>query len=171
MTIGRPLSFTQEIADVICERIADGESLRSICSSPDMPNKSTVFRWLAVIPVFCDQYAHAREAQADSIFDEVIDIADNGSNDWMERLDDDGKKVGWRENGEAINRSRLRIDARKWMAGKLRPRKYGEKLDLNVSGSLQSIPEEQLDARITELLGKAGVGASAGGEGSPEGEE
>lgn len=124
---GRPSDFTQEIADAICERLADGESLRSICSADDMPNKATVFRWLAAHKSFSDQYACAREAQADTIADEILDIADDGSNDWMEKRDDEGGNLGWKENGEAIRRSQLRIDARKWLAGKMKPKKYGDK--------------------------------------------
>jgi hypothetical protein len=92
-----------------------------------MPNKATVFRWLAANPSFSDQYARAREAQADSLADEMLDIADDGSNDWMEVKDREGAIMGWRENGEAMRRSQLRIDARKWLAGKLRPKKYGDK--------------------------------------------
>lgn len=165
---GRPSAFTQELADLICERIADGESLRSICDNEGMPSKSMVFRWLAAEPLFRDQYAHARDTQAESYFDDIRDIADDGRNDWMEKKNSDGENIGWQENGEAIRRSQLRIDARKWMAGKLKPKKYGEKLDLNVAGHLQTMPEEQLDARLLELIGKAGIGVSSGGEGEKE---
>lgn len=134
MGAGRPTDYSQELVEAICERIADGESLRSICSDDDMPNKATVFRWLAAHEEFSDQYAHARSAQADSIFDEILDIADDGRNDWMERKDAEGENIGWQENGEALRRSVLRVDARKWMAGKLRPKKYGEKLNLEHTG-------------------------------------
>ena len=126
--MGRPSDFTPEIADAICERLADGESLRSICDAEDMPNKATVFRWLASRQEFRDQYAHARAAQADSHADDIIDIADDGRNDWMERHDSEGANVGWRENGEAVRRSQLRIDARKWVAAKLKPKAYGDKV-------------------------------------------
>ena len=91
---------------------------------------STVFKWLSENEDFAKQYARAREVQADALFDEILDIADDGSNDWMEKRNADGKNIGWQENGEALRRSQLRIDARKWMAGKLRPKKYGEKLAL-----------------------------------------
>lgn len=165
---GRPSDFTQEMADLICERIADGDSLRSICDDENMPSKSAVFRWLAAEPLFRDQYAHARDAQAESYFDDIRDIADDGRNDWMEKKNADGESIGWQENGEAIRRSQLRIDARKWMAGKLKPKKYGDKLDLNVAGRIETMPEEQLDARITELLGKAGIGAALSGAGEKE---
>lgn len=137
MSAGRPTDFSSIVADMICNRIADGESLRSICDADDMPNKATVFRWLTSHAEFSDQYARAREAQADAIVDEMLDIADDGRNDWMERHDDEGGNIGWRENGEAIRRSALRIDARKWMAAKLRPKKYSEKLDVNSKTTLE----------------------------------
>lgn len=124
--------FSQEVFDAICERIADGESLRSICSDEGMPTKSNVFRWLTGNQERADQYARAREAQADALFDDVLSIADDARNDWMEAHGDDD--VGYRVNGENIQRSRLRIDARKWMAGKLRPKVYGEKLSHEHSG-------------------------------------
>lgn len=126
---GRPSSYSEELAASILERLADGESLRSICDDDDMPDKSTVFRWLTANDTFRDQYALAREAQADALFDDVLAIADDGRNDWMKRKF--GEDERWVENGEALRRSQIRIDARKWMAGKLKPKKYGEKLDLN----------------------------------------
>lgn len=121
--------FSQELFDTICERIAEGESLRDICKSEDMPNKATVFRWLASNQALSDQYARARESQADALFDDILEIADNATNDWMERNGEDGS--GWSVNGDHIQRSKLRIDARKWMAGKLRPKVYGDKLEID----------------------------------------
>lgn len=122
---GRPSDFTPEIANAICERLIDGESLRGICSDDDMPHASTVCRWLSADADFREQYAHAREAQADTLFDDVLEIADDARNDWMERRGEDD--AGWVANGENIQRSRLRVDARKWMAAKLAPKKYGDR--------------------------------------------
>jgi len=133
---GRPTIFNPDVASRILARLMDGESLRSICLDDEMPCRSSVHVWLSANADFMDQYAKAREFQADTIFDEILDIADDGSNDWMERRDENGGNIGWKENGEAISRSRLRVDARKWMAGKMRPKKYGEKLDLDVTGDL-----------------------------------
>jgi hypothetical protein len=130
--VGRPSDFTQEKADVICERISDGESLRSICSEEGMPSQPTVFRWLAANDTFRKQYTHARDVQADALFDEILEIADDGRNDWMVSHGDEDS-TGWKENGEAIRRSQMRIDARKWMAGKLKPKKYGDKLELEAT--------------------------------------
>ena len=79
--------FSQELFDAICDRIATGESLRSVCKDEDMPNQTTVFKWLANSDTLSKQYARAREAQADAIFDEALDIADDSRNDWMERND------------------------------------------------------------------------------------
>ncbi len=122
-----PMEFDQDIADTICERLADGESLRTICADEAMPGRTTIFKWLGQFDAFANQYARAREAQADALFDDIIEIADDGTNDWMERKNADGESIGWAENGEALRRSVLRVDARKWIAGKLGPKKYGEK--------------------------------------------
>lgn len=127
--IGRPTKFTQEMADTICELIADGISLRKICSCDDMPNKSTVFKWLIEKKGFSDQYARARETQADSLFDEILDIADEATFDTY--TDKDGNV---KTDSEVIGRSKLRVDARKWMAGKLRPKVYGEKSTQEITG-------------------------------------
>ncbi len=125
--------FSQELFDTICDRIATGESLRSVCKDDDMPNQTTVFKWLANSDVLSKQYARAREAQADAIFDEALDIADDSRNDWMER--NDPENPGWIANGEHIQRARLRIDTRKWMAGKLRPKTYGDKIEVDNTSS------------------------------------
>lgn len=133
---GRPSKYSDETAESICAGIAQGKSLREICSADGFPDKATVCRWLAVHPAFRDQYAQAREAQAEHMADEILDIADDGTNDWMERKDEDDpdKTIGWRENGEAMQRSRLRVDTRKWLLSKLLPKKYGEKLTQELTG-------------------------------------
>jgi hypothetical protein len=130
---GRPSKYDSAIAAEICERLMGGESLRTICKDDHMPAASTVFRWLRVEPGFSEQYAHAREVQADLLFDDVLDIADDGRNDWMMRLGDDGT-AAYTVNGEHIQRSKLRVDSRKWMAGKLAPKKYGEKVSMEHTG-------------------------------------
>jgi hypothetical protein len=128
--MGRPSSFTQEVADAICVRLMDGESLREICASEEMPDRVTVYRWLQSSEAFRNQYAHARDVQADTYADETKAIADDGSNDWMEKFGKDGESIGWQVNGEAVARSRLRLDQRKWHASKLAPKRYGDRVDL-----------------------------------------
>lgn len=115
-------SFTRKLGDIICKRLAEGESLRKICDSDDMPGKATVCTWLiSTAPIykdFQDQYARAREIQRHLIEDECLDIADDGSNDWMERELPSGETIDV-VNHEHVTRSRLRLDTRKWMLGRM----------------------------------------------------
>ena len=105
---GRPSIYSQETADRICREIASGASLRAICAAPEMPHIDTVRKWLASGNTeFLAQYARAREEQADYYGDEMVEIADTT---------DDPQKA------------RLQIDARKWKASKLAPKKYGDKI-------------------------------------------
>ena len=85
------VAYSDEVAALICQKIANGQSLREICSADEMPDKATVLRWLGEErhTAFRDQYAHAREAQADHFADEILEIADDGTNDWMERIEAD----------------------------------------------------------------------------------
>jgi hypothetical protein len=121
---GRPSDYSAEIADTICDRLTDGESLRAICADAGMPHKATVSRWLARYEEFRDQYARAREWQAMCSADEILEIADDSSGDWVEKLLPDGKVV-LVVDPENIARSRLRIKARKWQMARMTPRKYG----------------------------------------------
>lgn len=131
--MGRPSDFTQEIADAICERLADGESLRSICLSDDMPSKTSVFRWLTANETFRDQYASAREAQADAFVDEMVDIADDTSRDFKTKTNSDGEEYEVADT-DHIQRSKVRIDTRKWVAARMQPKKYGDKVTNEVTG-------------------------------------
>lgn len=154
MTAGRPSDYTKELADNICARLSEGESLRSVCRDENMPDKSTVFRWLRLHKEFSDQYARAKEESADALFEELLEIADDGTNDWMERQSADGTTGGWQVNGEALQRSRLRVDTRKWALSKLKPKKYGDRIETHHSGSigLADLSDEQL-ARIASGSG------------------
>ena len=131
--MGRPSLFSVEIAQEICSRIMDGESLRKTCRDEHMPERMTIFRWLHDNTEFCDQYARAREIQADTLAEEILEIADDGRNDTYTTNDDDGEGVE-RVNHDVIARSRLRVDARKWYASKLSPKKYGDKVQQEISG-------------------------------------
>jgi hypothetical protein len=123
--MARPSLFNSEVADRICNELAEGKSLREICASEDLPHIGTICRWVATNTEFREQYARAREAQAELFADELLAIADDGTNDWME-IRRDGECVGWRENGEALRRSALRVDTRQWIASKILPKKYGD---------------------------------------------
>ena len=123
--------YSEEIFQAILDRIAQGESLNKICQREDFPHQSNVYRWLAQKPELRDKYARAREIQADKYFNEIIAIADDSTGDYEE-----GEK-GLQFNSEHVQRSRLRIDARKWAASKLAPKKYGDKTHIEHSGDEQ----------------------------------
>jgi hypothetical protein len=123
--------YDPDMASCICVEIASGRSLRDICSKEGMPDKATVFRWLAAHEDFRDQYARAREAQADAMLEDILEIADDGMNDSY--TDEEGNV---RTNQDVIARSRLRVDARKWAMSKMAPKKYGDKLDLHHEGGV-----------------------------------
>jgi hypothetical protein len=122
---GRPADYTPEVGDYICEQLAKGKSLNSICKAPDMPDDSTVYRWLLAthnkdLDTFRDNYALAREIQYQRMADELMDIADDGVNDYVLSNSEEGDLC--RVNPEAIGRSRLRVDTRKWFMSKVLPK-------------------------------------------------
>lgn len=167
---GRPSLYSEELADLICEKLTEGLSLRQICAEEGMPHAGTVCRWLAKNETFCKQYALAREAQAELYADEMVNISDDGSNDWMERKNEDGENIGWKENGEAIRRSALRIDTRKWIAARLLPKKYGEKIAVGGSKDMdpietKEVSDNEMARRIGFMLAK-GLMASKASSGS-----
>lgn len=121
MPAGRPTIYTQELGDEICHRISEGESLNRICQDERMPWRSTVIRWALgqteEAEEFCDKYALARQIQSELLADEIHDIADDGSRDETET--EDGKTV---VNYDHIQRSKLRVDTRKWYLASIVPR-------------------------------------------------
>lgn len=151
---GRPSQFTEELADKICGEIATtSKSLKTICSDDGMPTVRTVLSWLsqgdkeegkAELKRFLHSYARAKEEQADFLAEEIIEIADDGSNDLMTVTR--GDTTYEQENKEVTNRSKLRVDARKWIASKLKPKKYGDKIDLNHEGGQTIVVKFQDDA-------------------------
>ena len=135
--IGRPSLFTTELGDEICNRIVDGKSLRSICDEADMPDKATIFRWLSAEQHkdFCNQYILARDIQADVLFDEIHQIADTPQKGTktVRRGEGDNSTVETTE-ADMIEHRRLQIDARKWLIGKMAPKKYGDKQRIEHAG-------------------------------------
>jgi hypothetical protein len=125
--IGRPSSFTQQIADIICIRISEGESLKSITLDEEMPDRATVYRWLAANSVFCDMYTRAREDQADTLADEILAIADEQPEIIAVTDKRTGELIEHKLDGAFLQWQRNRIDTRKWIAMKLKPRKYGDR--------------------------------------------
>ena len=100
-----------------------------------MPAEATVRQWvLHNRDGFYAQYAEAREIGYQTMADELLEIADNGQNDWMER--NAGDDAGWQANGEHVQRSRLRLDTRKWLLSKALPKIYGDKQTVEHQGGL-----------------------------------
>ncbi len=130
--VGRPSKYSLELADSICARLAEGESMRTVCKREEMPSLETVFRWIREKSDFREQYARAKEESADALSDEILDIADDGSNDWMEIHK--GGYTATVVDQEAVQRSKLRVETRKWLASKMKPKKYGDKVDLTSDG-------------------------------------
>lgn len=149
---GRPTKYTKELGDLICSELSEGKSLRTVCKADDMPDKSTVFRWLRTDQDFQDQYTRAKQEAADALADEILDISDDGSNDWMDV--EYGNKTVRKTDPEALQRSKLRVDTRKWLMSKMKPKQYGEHLkidqDTEVTHKFEDMDDDQLDRAIEE---------------------
>jgi hypothetical protein len=129
---GRPTKHTPDREDVLLELIADGMSLVKASKEIDV-GIATVFRWLDADPIFRDKYAKAKEAQAEKFADEIVAIADE--TEVSSVVTPDGE-VNLRLDATAVARNRLRVDARKWVASKLLPKKYGDKMQTELSGNV-----------------------------------
>lgn len=108
---GKRIQYSAELADAVCAKVAEGMAVIAIGKLKDMPSETTIYKWLSTEAEFAEKYARAREAQADVYSQEIVDIADTATND-------------------DYNVARLKIDARKWAASKLAPKKYGDKLNV-----------------------------------------
>ena len=152
---GRPTDYNEDIALALCTEIStSSKSLKTICAEENMPSVRTVLYWLNKHPEFVRQYARAKEEQADFLVEEMIDISDDGSNDLMTITKGDVQYEV--ENKEVTNRSKLRVETRKWIASKLKAKKYGDKLDLSVTNDsvdLSNFSESELTQYI-ELQNK-----------------
>lgn len=140
--MGAPGIYTPELGLEICEKIAtSSKGLHRLCKdNQHFPNPKTIIQWLLEdkYPEFSKQYARAREEQAEFMIEETLEIADDGSNDTITIKKGDTEIDI--ENKEWTNRSRLRVDTRKWIASKLKPKKYGDKLDITTDGDKITTP-------------------------------
>lgn len=136
---GRPTTYTAAAGSVICDRIAGGESLRSICRDAKMPHMKSVLRWVFndALKDFRAKYELAREIQAEVIFEETVEIADDASED-IQKISFKTKKgtlkIMSQPNRVAVDRARLRVDTRKWFLARMAPKKYAEKIDITSGG-------------------------------------
>ena len=115
----------QEIFDKICNLIVNGASLRSALLTLDGIHASDFFKWLRDDPKKNEQYARASTERAEFFREEILDIADDGSNDYVKKFNKKGEFIGYEVDKENIQRSKLRVDTRKWHMSKVNPKKYG----------------------------------------------
>ena len=107
MAGGRPSTYTEEMGNLICDKLTEGMSVRKMCQMDGFPNPSTIYVWIDRFPEFAERYARARETATEDMLEDILEIADDPTIDTQEK--------------------RVRIDTRKWAMGKLKPKKYGEK--------------------------------------------
>lgn len=144
----REASELTPVQQEICRRVMEGESVRRICMDEHMPCRSTVLNWLAAEPAFRAGYAFAKQLLAETLAEEIIEISDDAARDWV---------TG--ENGPAfdhehVQRARLRVDSRKWLAGKLAPKRYGDASTLRLDGlgeDRSQMTAEQVATRLAAL--------------------
>ncbi len=126
MKTGRPTKFNQKLANDICSQLAEGISLRTVCLSDNMPDKSTVFDWLNKYKDFAYQYARAKEESSDAMAEEVLDLSD-GSVEHAYKSDP-------KASSAVVQAVKLQVDTRKWLMSKMKPKKYGDKIDMTTNG-------------------------------------
>jgi hypothetical protein len=146
-------TYTKQMADIICIRLSEGESLKEIVRSEGMPDRATVYRWLLEQPAFCDMYTRAREEQADTLADEIIAIADE-SPEINEIRDKHGDVIDIKIDSGYVAYQKQRIEARKWTAMKLKPKKYGDKLELagDPNNPMKVEVQSEADTYLAALL-------------------
>ncbi len=150
---GRKTRYTRKLADRICECLALGMSLRETCRQKGFPGDATVRDWdKADRDGFSARYARAIEQQLLVWGDQIIEISDDGRNDYIERTNDDGSKTKTAIlDKEHVQRSKLRIDARKWVLSKLMPKQYGDKTTLQHEGQDGGAIQVNLNAVDSKL--------------------
>ncbi|MFD2597514.1 hypothetical protein ACFSQ3_01015 [Sphingobacterium corticis] len=162
MGVGRPDIWIEEkraeAIEAIINRICDGESLRSIllyANRDILPSMSLFLKWVSEDNQLKDQYARAMDIRSDMLFDEILEIADESNADTD--LSDEGKMI---IRGDIVQRSRLRIDARKWALSKMQPKKYGDRLDVDHTSSdgSMSAPTKIVFTRGSNPDGSSGEG-------------
>lgn len=132
--MARPSKKTKALVEAICAKLAEGVPLTEICNAKGMPAPRTVRDWIGSDPEVSAAIARAREDGFDAIAAECLEIADDSRNDWMERMAANGDPIAIQFNGEHVQRSRLRVETRLKLLAKWDPKRYGDKVQQEVSG-------------------------------------
>lgn len=131
----REPKYSKAIAERICVAIMQGYSIRELCNTDaQLPAPSTIYLWLHRYPEFTEQMRGARDVRNQVWAEDMVGIADDGTNDWVPVTDREGNEIGERLDKEAVMRSKLRIETRKWLMGKSEPKKWGDKVQVEASG-------------------------------------
>ena len=147
MAGGRPSGYNDVIADLICMRLAQGETLIAICKEPDMPSQPCIYEWISKHPEFAKKYARAREQQAEFYAEEINTIANSPCMGLITKRDGEGNIIETTE-ADMIQHRRLQVDARKWFASKVYPKKFGEKLGIGQADGLDPVEVTEVVRRI-----------------------
>ena len=143
-----------QVMQDVCVEMAKGRSLKNICDSDDdLPSRETIRAWIAADDAISAKYARAAELRADHLFDEMFDIADDSTKDIQEVELPDGRFID-KVDYEYIQRSKLRIDTRKWALSKMNPKKYSDKVDIttNQESINKPVDSKEIMDNITKVL-------------------
>jgi hypothetical protein len=151
------LTYSPALADRVCELMVEGLSLRAICEMSGMPSRQSIFNWLEKSEEFRQRYEIARLMQVEYWAHEIIEIADDASGDFV--INERGDRV---MDNEAINRARLRVDARKWLMSKLHPQRYGDRVTADIT--VKRDMRELSDGELLQIVGRVEDGTNEGGE-------
>jgi hypothetical protein len=121
--VGRPSKYSQELADIICSELMLGKSLRTVTQPEGMPSIVTIFAWMRIHPEFLNQYTRAKQESADAMAEDILYLADSTEQD-----------------KDAINKTRLQVDTRKFLMAKMKPKKYGDSSALDITTKGKELP-------------------------------
>ena len=139
------LRYSEEYGNMICEAVAQGHSIQEIAQHVDTPSERTIYEWIRTYPAMFLSYQQARERYADRLMDEAVKIADDDLKNFKE--DSKGRLVPDWEN---VNRAKLRVETRKWMASKFAPKKYGDKIEITGEMTL-SLGHETRESKLIRM--------------------
>lgn len=148
------IEFKKETLDAVCNKLVEGVSLRSILRQEGMPPIGTFMRWINEDEHFAEQYAQAKMIGIEVLAEEILEIADESTSDKLYTREVYDAETGEKkyltvENKEFVNRSRLRVDTRKWLLSKMIPKKYGDNLEFYEQKRLEKEKEQNGDSNIT----------------------
>lgn len=154
--------YNPEIALEVCLKIMEGQTLTEICADEAMPTDRTIYRWLAVTPAFHVAYMRAREMQMHKWADDIIQIADDARNDYMDRVQADGSTDRVLDN-EHVRRSQMRIDTRKFLMAKIAPKVFGDRIEVEHKvAPMSELSDAELEAKTRLALDRLGATVPVG---------